>query len=112
MTEEPDFPADPVLCFPCFILRSANGRGFVYFDLEDGGKVVPILTDEDAMDRYRHAKGLVDRGALRFENAVELFATLCAIPEVITHVTIDPSSERNANVCLPINEVRQRLLRG
>lgn len=95
--------SEPVLCYPCYILQSKNGRGFIYSDLEDGsGKVVAILTDEDTMDRYRHERGWVDRGALRFDDAKQLLMKVCDIPAAITHIVIDPCGNPHRGLTLPM----------
>lgn len=116
MAEEAGFPTDPVLCYPCFIIRSENGRGFICHDMAEGGVVMPIMTDEDAMDRYRRAKGLPDRGALRFDSAAELFQNLCQTPAALTHVTLDPCPDRAPNLCKPVkdflNDLEREILRS
>jgi hypothetical protein len=87
------FEVDPralVVTFPCFILTSGVPPGFFCHEIDDGGKAVAILTDDDLLDRYRREMGLDDRPALQFDSAAELLSRLRKLPEAITHVVVDP----------------------
>jgi hypothetical protein len=59
---------------------------------EDGRVALVLLTDDDLLQRYRREHGFVGP-TIRFENAPQLTLYLNSIPQNITHITIDPSTE-------------------
>lgn len=112
---EQDFPIDDSACvvaFPCFILCNASGAGFVCAELADGsGFAVAVLTDTDALDRYRQEIGLPGRNALQFNTGAELLEAMENIPPAVTQVILDPlgiGSGRGHRV-LEIHRFRERL---
>lgn len=94
----PAAPEEPVITYPCFILRSSNDRGFLYHDTHDGSITVPVLTDTDTLDRYRRKHGLESRGALQFNNPAELLANLDQMPPVVSHLAFDPPEDTSRGV--------------
>jgi hypothetical protein len=95
-------PNAVAIVFPCFIVQSSNGQGFVFQDIEDGDKAVCILTDEDLLERYLSDIGLIGRRASRFDRAVDLLENLENIPPAITHVIVDPPKLKGTKTVCPI----------
>jgi len=92
--DDQDFPIDDstrVITFPCFILSNESGSGFVCSDLQNSsGVAVALLTDPDALARYRQDMGLQDRDAHQFNTGRELLEALDDMPPAVTHLVLDP----------------------
>lgn len=100
-----------VVTFPCFILQSSNGKGFVCHEY-DSTRAVVLCTDDHILEQYRQDIDLVERPAYQLNTASELLDCLADMPPELTHVLLDPPRFSDAiqdQRGYEINRFRERL---
>jgi hypothetical protein len=81
-----------LLCFPCFIVKRADGKLFGY--QSDAIRGLPLYTDRAAAEEVIEAGK--DLKIHAFATSADLLAYLRSLPGGISHVVLDPMDGKQA----------------
>jgi hypothetical protein len=85
-----DYHSARLITYPCYVLRSEDGAALAYQPTSArGAYAVVVLTDEDALNRFRHDLGVPERGAVKFTTPRQLLEGLRALPPQVKGVCFD-----------------------
>lgn len=109
-----EFPIDAnqrVIIFPVYLLQGTPGGGFACHDHSDGTSSIVLLTDEDALNRYRHDIGFPERGAEKFSTPQQLLAALQGLPPFVTGMYFDMMRRDPRQMVINARPMSIRLIR-
>ena len=94
--------------YPCFSILADDCRGPYLVQTGSGQIAMPVLTDNDLLDRFQKKSGTVGP-TITFGSAAQLLLYLDALPKNVTHVAFDPS-ERDKATTVSLTEFYKKVL--